>query len=335
MRQFRLAIVGCGAVSRLHAVAYARHSERVAVVATVDPIKERAEQLASQFPQCRAAGSLSEAVGRSSWDIGVVCSPTPVRSEVVEELARSGKHVFVEKPLADNLVDATHMVEACGSGGVQLAVHQNFRYHYPFDLARSLIGSGRIGPVTTVVHRDLMFRQDRGWRTSTKRHSLAVMGVHWLDGFRWMLMDEPVSVWCLLNSSPLIDTAGDTEAVVQATFGRGTTISYVQSFSCPISDVETIVIGEEGSLRLTYQELRESLVAGRAALEASTHPNACGLDKPEATFLALEELLKAIDANGAPSNSGRDNLGTVKFLEAAYRSAEEGGPVPVAPELVR
>jgi D-apiose dehydrogenase len=177
VRRFRLAIVDCGGVSCLHAAAYARHPERPGVVATVDPIRECAEQLVSQFPRFRAAGSLSEAVGRSSWDIGVVCSPTPIRSEVVEELARSGKHGLVEKPLADNLVDATHMVEACESAGVKLAVHQNFRYHYPLDAARSLIRSERVRRVTSLVHRVLMFRQEQGWGTPRRRHSLAVMGV--------------------------------------------------------------------------------------------------------------------------------------------------------------
>jgi len=335
VRVFRLAIVGCGGVSGLHAAAYTRHPERVQVVATIDPVRERADELASQFPGYRASGSLGEAVEHSSWDIGVVCSPTPVRSKVVEELARSGKHVFVEKPFADNLIDAMHMVEVCELAGVQLAVHQNFRYHYPFDLARSLIGSGRVGPVSTVVHRDLMFRQDQGWRTSTKRHSLAVMGVHWLDGFRWMLKDEPVSVWCVTHSSPLIDTAGDTDAAVQATFRCGTAVSYVQSFSCPVPDLGTTVIGEAGSLRLSHKELREWSVPGGPDPAATSHPNPWGSDKPEATFLAIEELLKAVETNCTPSNSGRDNLGTVAFLEAAYRSAEDGGPVAVAPELVR
>ncbi|HTV10831.1 MAG TPA: Gfo/Idh/MocA family oxidoreductase [Acidimicrobiales bacterium] len=331
MRTFKLAIIGCGGVSALHAEAYARHPERARVVAAVDPQTERAEQLASQFPGCRAYASVSGAVTGPPWDIGVVCSPTPVRSGVVAELARSGKHVFVEKPFADNLLEATHMVEECESAGVQLAVHQNFRYHYPFDLARSLIGSGRIGRVTTVAHRDLMLRRDEGWRTSAKRHSLAVMGVHWLDGFRWMLEDEPVSVWCLLHSSPLIETAGDSDALVQATFAGGATVSYVQSFSCPIPEVGTTVIGESGSLSLDYQSLREALVAQGPGPVVSTQPNPCGSDKPEATFLAIEELLKAIESDGAPSNSGRDNLATVRFLEAAYLSADQGGPVAVTP----
>ena len=67
--------------------------------------------------------------------------------------------------------EARRTVEACASAGVQLAVHQNFRYHYPFDLARSLVRAGRIGRVMTVLHRELLFRTDSGWRASTERHA--------------------------------------------------------------------------------------------------------------------------------------------------------------------
>jgi predicted dehydrogenase len=249
----------------------------------------------------------------------------------VQELARAGKHVFVEKPLADNLDDATSMVEECEKAGVCLAVHQNFRYHYPFYIARSLIAEGAIGQVTTVLHRDLMFRQDQGWRTSARRHSLAVMGIHWLDGFRWMLDDEPMDLVCALHSSPLIETNGDTEAAIHATFTRGTSVSYVESFSYPSPEVETIVIGEEGSLRMNYENVWQWGLSAKSGPREEHAVNPYGLDKPEATLRAISEMLQSIAGNTVPSNSGRDNLGTVAFLEAAYQSANHTIQVPLAP----
>lgn len=334
MRKFTIAIIGCGTVSRLHAAAYTRHPERLEVVAVCDPLVDRAEELARSFPNCRPFGSVADAVRFADWEIGVVCSPTPVRTAVVDELAAAGKHVFVEKPLADNIADATRMVECCERAGTCLAVHQNFRYHYPFDIARDLIKAGAIGRVTMVTHRELLFRQDRGWRTSSARHSLAVMGIHWLDGFRWMLADEPADVVCSLYSSPLIDAAGDTDAAVYARFTAGATVSYVQSFSCSDRALETSVIGDEGSLRMQHGELTAWRVAGRDAPDKIHRVNPPGGDKPEATFLAIDQVLQAIEQDRAPSNSGRDNLGTVAFLEAAYRSAEFGKLVPVTAELV-
>lgn len=331
MRRFKIAFIGCGGVSRLHAAAYARHPERVEVVAACDPVLQRAEQLASEFPGCRPYGSLSTALRGSPWDVGVVCTPTPVRLPVVQELAGAGRHVFVEKPLADNLAEATRMVEECEKAGVCLAVHQNFRYHYPFYLARSLIAGGDIGQVTTVLHRDLMFRQDQGWRTSARRHSLAVMGIHWLDGFRWMLDDEPTRLVCTLRSSPLIETDGDTEAAIHAAFSRGTSVSYVQSFSYPNPEVETIVIGEAGSIRMNYENIWHWELSDKSRPRESHSTNPWGLDKPAATFRAIEEMLQSITENTVSSNAGRDNLGTVAFLESAYQSGDHSVQVPLVP----
>jgi D-apiose dehydrogenase len=328
VRPFKIAFIGCGGVSRLHAAAYARHPQRVEVVAACDPDLQRAEQLAGQFPGCRPFASLATALRDSQWDVGVVCTPTPVRLPVVEELASAGRHVFVEKPLADNLAEATRMVETCEKAGVCLAVHQNFRYHYPFYLARSVIAEGDIGQVTTVLHRDLMFRQDQGWRTSARRHSLAVMGIHWLDGFRWMLDDEPSNLVCALHSSPLIETNGDTEAAIHATFTRGTSVSYVESFSYPSPEVETIVIGEAGSLRMNHENIWQWGVSATARPKERHRTNSYGADKPAATFRAIDEMLQSITDNTVPSNAGRDNLGTVAFLEAAYQSANHSIQVP-------
>ncbi|MGH9106585.1 MAG: Gfo/Idh/MocA family protein [Acidimicrobiales bacterium] len=352
MRRFKLAIIGCGRVSGMHAAAYARHPERLEVVAACDPDLGRAEQLASQFAGCRYYASVADAAQGADWEVGVVCSPTPLHSQVVDELVVAGKHAFIEKPLADNLAEAQRMVGACESGGTQLAVHQNFRYHYPFDLARSLIGAGRIGRVTTVLHRELLSRQDSGWRASTERHALAVMGVHWLDGFRWMLAEEPVSVLCTLTSSPLIAARGETEVVLHARFAGGASVSYVESFSYPDPSLETNVIGEEGALRLSHAELREwhaqkapgsdgqesgGQVAEVSQMDEVAHPNPAGSDKPVATFLALDQFLQALESGSEATNSGRDNLRTMAFLEAAYRSARLGRPVglePQASELV-
>lgn len=335
MRLFKIAIIGCGGVSRLHAAAYARHPERVQVVAACDPVLQRAEQLAGQFPGCRPFTSPTEALRSAQWDVGVVCTPTPVRLPVVQELARAGKHVFVEKPLADNLADATRMVEECEQAGVCLAVHQNFRYHYPFHLARSLIAAGDIGQVTTILHRDLVFRQDQGWRTSAQRHSLAVMGIHWLDGFRWILDDEPTSLVCALHSSPLIETNGDTEAAIHANFTRGASVSYVQSFSYPNPEVETIIIGEGGSLRMSYADIWQWGLSGKSKPTEIHRANPYGLDKPAATFRSIDEMLQSIADDRIPSNAGRDNLGTVAFLEAAYQSGNRNIQVPLATGLSR
>ena len=326
MKRFDIAIVGCGNVARMHFDAYAAHPDRVRVVAACDPLREHLDAAREKYGFEWGFGSLEEMIEGADWEVGVVCTPTPVREGTVDTLAGAGRHVFVEKPFADSYEEARRMVRRCDEAGVKLAVNQNFRYHYPFDIARRLIAEGRVGNVVSVVHQNLMFRQDAGWRTRTERHALSVMGIHWLDGFRWMLGDEARSISCETRSSPAIDCAGETDASVQIVFERGAMASYVQSLSSPIGRTETLIIGDEGMLRLDHSGAALFDKGGKEPKEQWEVPYS-DARKPEATFEDLDLLLTSLEQEDEPPNSGRDNLKTVALLDGAYRSAGEGRPV--------
>lgn len=323
MGQFRIAIVGCGNVAQMHFEAYAPHSDRIKMVAACDPEFERVKQAQAKYGIEQGFTSVEEMIAGADWDVAVVCTPTPVREKVVRQLSDANKHIFVEKPFADSYAEAERMVELCSAAGVMLAVNQNFRFHYPFDIARNLIQEGRIGDVTSVSHENLQFRQDSGWRATTERHSLSIMGVHWLDGFRWMLDDMARSIVGETRSSSAIESAGETDTAFQLVFGRGTVVSYVESFSCAFRKTETIVLGDRGTLRFDYAGLEcFDLGAREEGPERweSPYPKE---QKPGATFQGLDLLLTAIEQGTEPANSGRDNLKTVELLDGAYRAAAE------------
>jgi predicted dehydrogenase len=322
MKQFRVAMVGCGNISRMHFDAYLPHPERIQVVAGCDSDGERIAETRQRYGLAQGFSSVEEMIAQAEWEIAVVCTPTHVRREVVEMLARAGKHIFVEKPFADGYDDALRMVEACQRVGVQLAVNQNFRYHYPFEMARKLVRQGQIGHVVQVIHQDLMFRQDTGWRTHLKRHALAVMGVHWFDGFRQILHDEASSLVCQTRSSAAIQCAGETEASVQINFTQGALVSYIESFSTPGAVTSTRILGEQGELVLDYDRLNLFDAAHRGKPQESWDNPYRAEHKPKATFLGINLLLEAIERGTEPANSGSDNLKTIALLDGAYRSAE-------------
>jgi len=323
MKQFNVAVVGCGNVAHMHFEAYVAHPERIRLVAACDPDRERREEAQKTYGFTQGFASVEEMIAHAEWEVAAVCTPTPIRAEAVDALAAAGKHVLVEKPFADNYDDARHMVEMCDAAGVRLAVNQNFRYHYPFDTARDLVAQGAIGRVVTIAHQDLMFRQDAGWRIRTDRHALAVMGAHWLDGFRFLLDDEATSVLCATQSSAAIDCAGETDASIDIGFARGTMVSYVESFSSPFKRAETVVIGESGVLVLGYDGARLYDKEHRTEPRQHWDNPYAGARKPEATFKDLDLLLTSVEQGTDPPNSGHDNMKTIALLDAAYRSAAQ------------
>lgn len=334
MQQFDVAMVGCGNISRMHASAYRPHPDRIRLVAACDPIPDQVVRAQEEYGIPLGFSSIEEMAAGADWEVAVVCTPTFVREPAIARLAAAGKHIFVEKPLADSVDEARRLVDLCDRAGVKLAVNQNFRYHYPFDEARSLIQAGRIGTVTSVVHQELTFRQDKGWRMQSDRHALSVMGIHWFDGFRWMLNDEPATISCQARSSSAINSAGETDAVINILFEQGTMVSYVQSFSSLVKRIETVVIGESGTLRLTYDGLELYTMSDPATPAYVWENPSRGTNKPLATFVTLNQLLTAIEQGQEPPNGGRDNLNTVRMLDAAYESSVAGRPVSLSGEVV-
>jgi D-apiose dehydrogenase len=317
----------------MHFDGYVNHPERIKICAACDVDPERVQAAQQKYGFAQAFTSLEAMLGESEWEVGVLCTPTPVRRQVVQTLAAAGKSIFVEKPLADTYAEAEEMVRICQSAGVTIAVDQNFRYHFPYEHARQVIEEGLIGEVISIIHQDLMFRQDKGWRIQTQRHALSVMGVHWFDGFRRLVKSEPSTIYARTRSSPAIECEGETEAFVQIEFKNGVIASYVESFSIPRGRAETVVAGDKATLVLTYDGMELYSKENRRRPQQTWQNPYRDAAKPESAYACLNDLLSALEQGHEPPNSGQDNLKTIALLDGAYRSAQERREVSLAEKL--
>ena len=124
----------------------------------------------------RDAGAVAEAAARYGWaesatdwrtvierdDIHVVdiCAPGWMHAEIAIAALEAGKHVLVEKPLANTIAEAEAMTAAAASArarGVQSMIGFNYRRVPALALARQLIAEGRLG---TIRHVRAAYLQD-------------------------------------------------------------------------------------------------------------------------------------------------------------------------------
>jgi predicted dehydrogenase len=320
MKKFKVAMIGCGGVSWMHFDAFQAHPERVELVAACDPNAENLKKAQEKYKFPNAFGSLDEMISKADWEVGVVCTPTSIREKVVTTLANAGKHSFIEKPFADNIAEATRMLSVCQKNKVKIAVDQNFRYFFPFYIAKDLIKEGRIGRPISVILYNIFRRKDEGWRMDLPRHALSVMGVHWFDGFRWILNSEADSLLASTHSNPAIESKGDTDSTIFITFKNGTTVSYTQSFSSMLNVTEARIIGEKGTLFMDYKTVSLYTEKGNKPAQVWDNPYT-GPGKAESAFKCLNELLNAIENGSEAANSGEDNIHTIRLLDSAYESA--------------
>ena len=330
-RQWNVAIVGAGNNARVHVEGLLRHPDRVKLSAIVEPDESKRSAFTDRYDVERSFATVQEMLngGGPQIEVAIVSTPTNVRMDVCRPLFEAGIPVLVEKPMCDNLADALALTAVAAEHNCPLAVNQNFRYHYPYRKARELLQSGALGRPLHLVQYAMYYRNNTGWRAEQSRNLMTVMSVHWLDGFRHLLDDEPETVYCRAVNSPAVEGTSDSAVSLTAVMKQGTLACLNESFSsfheggsknhyCQL-DCERggITMDVSGTLRVA--------IHGK---EPRDIPNAA-VDKPESDFLVLNDFLQAIELGAETPTSARDNLKTVRFLEAAYRSAATGDVVRI------
>jgi predicted dehydrogenase/nucleoside-diphosphate-sugar epimerase len=182
----RIAIVGCGTVTReFHLPVLAGH-ENIRLVALIDRDVARARELADQYKVPTVFGNIS-AINKDSVDAVIVATPPAFHAAASLELIAKKIHVFVEKPLALNLADAQTMVKAAEEAGVVLAVGV-FRRLLPCTrLMKAALDNEIVGKP---LHFDVADGAVYGWAAATLGNMrkelsgggvLIDMGSHTLD----------------------------------------------------------------------------------------------------------------------------------------------------------
>ncbi len=105
MSKLRIAVIGAGHLGRIHARLVGQ-VDGAELVAVSDPVEQARQTLGNQFsvPTYANYRDCFEGI-----DAAVVASPTETHADVVGDLLRAGKHVFVEKPLTIDRNDARRL----------------------------------------------------------------------------------------------------------------------------------------------------------------------------------------------------------------------------------
>jgi predicted dehydrogenase len=83
-------------------------------------------------------------------DVVFITNPSSLHVPVALEAARSGCHLFIEKPLSHSLSDVTELVHECESRRLVTCVAYQLRFHPGFVRLRELLAAGVLGRVLSV-----------------------------------------------------------------------------------------------------------------------------------------------------------------------------------------
>src|SRR5690348_4669589 len=136
-RPLRVAAVGMGWWSDVLADAVVR-SGKLEIAACFTRSADKRRAFAAKY-RCRAAVSYEEVLGDPEIEAVINTTPNDAHLETTLAAAAAGKHVFLDKPIANTVAQARAITEACRKAGVVLALGYQRRRESQFRWIRQQI----------------------------------------------------------------------------------------------------------------------------------------------------------------------------------------------------
>ena len=334
-RRIRFALVGCGRISKNHFEALARHADRAEIVAVCDTRPE-ALQAAVALTGAPGFASLEALLAGSDADVVVLATPSGLHPQQAIQVARAGRHVLSEKPMATKFEEGMAMVRACRDAGVKLFVVKQNRLNATVQLVKRAIEQGRFGriylsTVNVFWTRPQSYYDAAKWRGRWDLDGGAFMNQasHYVDLLDWLV--GPVDNVHAYTATLARDIEAEDTGVMSLRLRHGglasinvTMLTWPQNLEGSIT-----ILGEKGTVRIggtavnkiehwQFAEPHED----DAQVAASSYETGSvyGFGHP----LYYDNVIRTLRGEAHAEVDGYEGLRSLEILIAAYRSARDG-----------
>ncbi len=344
MRLVRFALLGCGQIASKHAAALVDQVPGATLVAVCDSNPDRANALAATSG-CRAFDDFDEMMRALGDEIDVVNVLTPTGNHLdgVLQVARYGKHVVLEKPMALTESDGLLMLEACEAAGAQLFVVKQNRFNRAVQKLHDAIESGRFGKIVVATVR-VRWTRDQGyynkdaWRGTRELDGgvLANQASHHIDLLQWLVGEvDTVSAY---TARRLVEVETEDTAVAILRFNCGALGVVEATTATRPKDLEASIsiLGEGGAVEISGfapDEMRtwqfKPALPEDAEVLAEYGSKPAGQHRAYAHAQYLSNVVAAVRNEAAEIVDGYEGLKTVRLIEAFYRASAQGSEIAV------
>jgi UDP-N-acetyl-2-amino-2-deoxyglucuronate dehydrogenase len=336
---FRIALAGCGRISRNHLEAI-RKIEGLELVAVCDVVAERARAAGTDFG-VPAFKSYEEMLSTVPSDVVALATPSGLHPQLGILAARAGKHVITEKPMAISLAGADDLVQACDAAGVQLFVVKQNRLNPAIQLLRRAVDKGRFGRIymanTTVRwSRPQEYYDQAPWRGTWEFDGGAFMNQasHYVDLIQWLVGPVESVLAKTATLARRIETEDSGIAILKFRSGalgaiEVTMLTYPRNLEGSIT-----ILGEKGTVKIggtavnrvetwQFSEYDDDDKLIEAA--ATNPPNVYGFGH-EGYY---RNVLSVLRGEAVPDTDGRAGRKSLELILGIYESAKSGREVPL------
>jgi len=306
------------------------------VVAVCDPSDPALAEAARLVPGARAVRDADLLLADDRIEAVVIATETPLHAALAEAALAAGKHVFVEKPMAQTAAEAERLVAAAEANDRRLMVGHLLRYHPAFEHVEALAAAGALGELRylTSVRVNLgVVRQQENAFDSLAPHDLAVARA---------FFGEALAVTA--RGGAFLQPGIEDVVFATVEYGGGRLAHLHCSWLDPHKIRRVTLVGDRQMAVIDDMEPAEKVriydkgvdaipasadVAGALAVRTGdiAVPR---IEAAEPLRREVEEFAAAIREHRAPKTDGADGLEVVRVLDAARQSLAEGRRVEIA-----
>jgi UDP-N-acetyl-2-amino-2-deoxyglucuronate dehydrogenase len=338
-RRIRLALVGCGRISRNHFESIARLPE-LELVAVCDVVPERA----------RAAGEeqgvpwftdYEQLLATVPSDAVVLCTPSGMHPAHGIAAARAGRHVISEKPMAISLAAADALVQACDEHRVQLFVVKQNRLNPPIALLKRAVDRGRFGRIymancTVRWTRPQEYYDQAPWRGTWEFDGGAFMNQasHYVDLIQWLVGPVESVMAKTATLARRIEAEDSGVAILRFRSGAIGTIEVTMLTYPRNLEGSITILGEKGSVKvggMAVNKVEHWAFADyddddKLVEQSATNPASVYGFGHEGYYRNVVAVLRGA---AHPDTDGRAGRKSLELILGIYESAKTGRDVPL------
>jgi UDP-N-acetyl-2-amino-2-deoxyglucuronate dehydrogenase len=336
-RKIRVAIVGCGRISKNHFGSLEKHSDSTELVAVCDTNSTNLKEHAKQY-SVPSYQSLDEMLKSEELDLVVLCTPSGIHPDQAITVASYGVHVMTEKPMATRWQDGVRMVRACDEAGVRLFVVKQNRRNSTLQLLKRAVDEKRFGKIH-MVHLNVFWTRPQDyydqakWRGTWEFDGGAFMNQasHYVDLFDWLIgpVDKVQAMMSTTRDIEVEDTGVMNVRWRSGTLGSMsvTMLTYPKNMEGSIT-----ILGEKGTVRvggvavndIQHWEFDEARDYDEQIKEVNYETSSIyGFGHP----LYYKNVIEVMRGQAEPETDGREGLKSLEMLIAAYLSARDGATI--------
>ena len=329
----RVGIIGTGAISQKHALAYRNIGFRITVCTDINPVSGRnfAAQHGAKF-----VPTYEEVCRHPDVDYVDLCTFPDFRLQAVRICAESGKHIQVQKPISTNVATAREMIETARAAGIVLGVVSQHRFDDSSIFLRRALDEGRLG---RLIQCDAYVK----WYRSAEYYSRPIKGswavegggalmnqaIHQIDILRWFAgpVDRVSAMW-QLGALHRIESEDVVNALLHYSSGA-TGVIQASTAMWPGYSERIEIHGTRGTAIVTGDKLTawdvqdddgEPAPVATEVASGASDPMAISLEPFERQFL---DFADAIRNHRKPLVAGEEGADAVELVERIYDSCRK------------